>query len=318
MRWKARPASRALVAILILGAAPVARAQKVSTPEGAFELLLPSGARSVGMGQAVVADETGSEGLWWNPAAVARLARAEGAVHHAQTFGFTADLLAAVVPRQPFGVFSLAANLVNLGEQEVTDEVTGVTGTFQIRSTIVAAGYATSFGKRLNAGLTYKVLHVDFAGTTANTSAVDVGAQGRHAIGGGELAVGAALRNMGLKLQYKDEQQADPLPTRLDVGASYARALDQVAPGLAARAAVGVVTGPRTSSLGLRIGGEVAWQSRYFARAGYAKDAPAVSGPSLGLGLHSGRFTVDIGRVFDEFSTQAGTPPTFLSLRVHF
>ena len=34
--------------------------------------LLPTGARAVGMGQAVVASAIGAEALWWNPALIAR------------------------------------------------------------------------------------------------------------------------------------------------------------------------------------------------------------------------------------------------------
>lgn len=308
----------AALALLGVGTADAA-AQETTSPEGAADLLFPSGARSMGIGQAAAALEEGTESLWWNPAGLARQLRPEAAVHHAQTLVFTGDLLAFAFPRQPFGVFTLGANLADYGEQTITDEQTGeVLGTFQMRSTVIGAGYATALGRFVNAGITYKVLRFHFESSVATTSAVDLGVQARRAVSGGELSVGAALRNVGLRLQFKDEQQADPLPTRLDLGAAYARALDEVAPGLAATAALGVVTGPRTAALGLRAGGELSWQRKYFARAGYANQSNVASGPSLGVGLESGRFSIDIARVFDEINTQNGTPPTFLSLRVHF
>jgi hypothetical protein len=273
----------------------------------------------MGIGQAAAALEGGSESLWWNPAGLARLARPEAAVHHAQTLAFTGDLLAFAFPRQPFGVVTVGANLVNYGEQEITDDQTHeVIGTFQMRSTVFAAAYSTPLGHVLNAGITYKVLRFHFESSVATTSAVDLGVQGRHAVAGGELSLGAALRNVGLRLQFKDEQQADPLPTRLDLGVAYARTLETVAPGLAATASFDVVTGPRTAAVGVRAGGELSWQRKYHARAGYANQSNVASGPSLGVGLDAGRFTLDIARVFDEINTQNGTPPTFFSLRVHF
>lgn len=291
-------------------------AQTATAPEGAAELLLPTGARTMGLGQATSALESGTESLWWNPAGLARLARPEAAVHHAQTLAFTGDFLAFALPRQPFGVFMVGANLVNLGTQEITD-AGQVIGTFQLRSTVFAAGYAAAFGRHVNAGLSYKVLRVNFGRSVATTSAVDLGLQGRHALAGGELSVGAALRNVGLRLQYKDERQADPLPTRLDLGLAFSRTLETLAPGLAGVASIDAVTGPRSHALGLRAGGEVGWQGRYFARAGYtARDAPGTAGPSLGLGAESGRFSLDIARVFDAFSAE--TPPMFFSLRVRF
>lgn len=307
-----------LGALLLLGGArTVASAQGTTLPEGASELLLPTGARTMGLGQATAALENGGESLWWNPAGLARLARPEAAVHHAQAIGFTGDLLTFALPRQPFGVFTVAANLIDYGAQEFTDEA-GVVGTFQMRSTVFAAGYATAFGRHVNAGLAYKVLRVHFGSSVAGTSAVDLGVQARHGLGGGELSAGVALRNVGLRLQYKDEQQADPLPTRLDLGVAFVRPLETLAPGLAAMASFDAVTGPRTATVGLRAGGEVSWQGKYFARAGYARAAPGASGPSLGVGLESGRFILDITRVFDAVSTQNGTPPNFFSLRVRF
>ncbi len=294
-----------------------ARAQDATAPEGAAELLLPTGARSLGLGQATAAVVTGTEALWWNPAGLARLAQPEAAVHHAQTLIFTGDFLAFALPRQPFGVFSVAANLINYGDQPLEDDQGNQIGTFQIRSTVFAAGYATAFGRHVNAGLSYKVLRVHFGSSVASTSAVDLGLQGRRGIAGGELSMGASVRNLGLRLQYKDEQQADPLPTRLDLGLAFSRSLETLAPGLAGVASVDVVTGPRSQALGVRAGTEVGWQGRYFVRAGYtANDAPGTAGPSLGLGAESGRFALDIARVFDAFSAE--TPPMFFSLRVRF
>jgi hypothetical protein len=65
--------------------------------------------------------------------------------------------------------------------------------------------------------------------------------------------------------------------------------------------------------------GNVSAQSTLLARAGYVHQAGVDnqgSGPSLGLGLAQGRVSLDITRVFENFSTGLGKPPTYISIRV--
>src|SRR5215216_6971280 len=87
-----------LVASLSAALAEGASAQGPAAEEGALFLLVPVGARAVGMGQAVVADQPGSEAIWWNPAALARAEKRELAIHHSQSLVGTGDALTLVVP----------------------------------------------------------------------------------------------------------------------------------------------------------------------------------------------------------------------------
>src|ERR671927_521341 len=105
-----RPRSR-LAASLALAAALMAplaaRAQGGLAEDGALFLLLPTGARAVGMGQAVVADQPGSEAVWWNAAALARAEKREVAIHHSQSLIGTGDALTLVVPSSVLGVLAV-------------------------------------------------------------------------------------------------------------------------------------------------------------------------------------------------------------------
>src|SRR5215210_1298950 len=106
-------ASRALVAslaALLCGAARPSRAQGAPAEEGALFLLVPVGARAVGMGQAVTAAEDGSEAVWWNPAGLARLEKREAAIHHQRGLGHTADAISIIVPSSLLGVIGLSAH----------------------------------------------------------------------------------------------------------------------------------------------------------------------------------------------------------------
>src|SRR5690554_4620149 len=91
-RWVA-----AAAALLLVWGAP-ARAQGDATDEGAAFLLRPVGARAVGLGQAVIARQDGSEAVWWNPAALGAMTRREITLHHSQDFFATSDALALILP----------------------------------------------------------------------------------------------------------------------------------------------------------------------------------------------------------------------------
>src|SRR5512132_2771913 len=115
--------SVALSALLAGGA----RAQ-VSGSEGSLFLLLPTGAQAVGMGQAMVAAKPGSEGIWWNPASIAGQQKKELAIHHSKTIAGAGDALTFVLPTRSYGTAALSLNILNIGEQQVTDELGGVVG----------------------------------------------------------------------------------------------------------------------------------------------------------------------------------------------
>src|SRR5215203_447377 len=133
---------------LISGVAAVSRAQSGLAQEGALFLLLPVGARSVGMGQAVVADRSGSESVWWNPSAIGAATRREAAIHHSQSVAGTGDAVTVVVPSSLLGVLALSVNIFDYGEQEANPDQspTGGGGTIIPRSFVYAATYATSLG----------------------------------------------------------------------------------------------------------------------------------------------------------------------------
>ena len=81
-----------------------ARAQEgVTGSEGSLFLLLPTGAQAVGMGQTMVAATPGSEGIWWNPASIARADKRELAIHHSKTVAGTGDALTFLTPIRSYG-----------------------------------------------------------------------------------------------------------------------------------------------------------------------------------------------------------------------
>jgi len=160
-------------------------AQHPAMGEGALDLLLPTGARAVALGQAAMAVDGTTESVWWNPSALARMKGTSAAIHHSQSIGGKADALSVVAHSRLLGSFGVSASLRDFGSSGNADESGAEGGTILPRSLIYAATYAAAL-ERLNVGLSYKLVQwrIDCTGPCtgetgimASTSAVDAGAQ---------------------------------------------------------------------------------------------------------------------------------------------
>ena len=321
--------SAGLLAVALPG---VGRAQTVAQ-EGALFLLLPVGARSVGLGQAVVADRSSSELVWWNPSAIGTSTRREAAIHHSQSVAGTGDAVTIVVPSSLLGVLALSVNIFDYGEQQATittDPNEEGAGTIIPRSLVYAATYATPLGSYVTAGITYKLVQfrIDCTGPcpsdvsfSATTSALDLGAQFtiKRSF---PLVIGVAARNVvGIKLQVNDGPQADKIPKRLQVGMQYRLDMPpRIAPETAVRLAFDVADEITLDDPVPRFGADVAFRDRFHVRAGYAFETSRseAGGPSIGLGISAGNLVFDFARVLAGLSADAGRAPTYLSLRYLF
>ena len=319
---------RAAIALISLAATTASAQPSGLTTEGAPFLLLPVGARAVGMGQALVADpEGGTEALWWNPAGVARSDRREVAVHHYETIVGTGDVVSLLIPSSLLGVFSISLYALDYGDTPVVDSAGTQIGSLLVRNVAYAATYATPIGGRMNAGITFKIVQLRFDCTSGcpsfagTSSALDFGAQ--YDLGFiAPVSVGVAVRNVGAPLQVNDSQQADPLPTRIQIGVLYrVPGMERYAPETELQITGDVVDRLSMESPAPRVGAELSWRRRAHLRGGYvfesARSAES-AGPSMGLGLATSNLRLDIATIFEGFSTDAGKRPTYVSLRYLF
>lgn len=324
-RRRSRRRLTGLIGLVAFLAGGPAHAQADLATEGAAFLLIPIGARALGMGQAVVADQQGTEAIWWNPAGIARSEKREVAIHHYESFVGTGDAVSLLFPSSLLGVLSASIYILNYGAQEVTGGGGVRIGSLLPRNLVYAATYATALGSRFNAGITFKVvqLRVDCTGVcgvsfVSTTSALDLGAQ-YHITDVVPLSFGVAIRNMGLRLQVNDRPQADPLPTRMQVGLLYrVTMLERLVKETEVRLSGDVLDEPSLDSPALRLGLDVGWQKRVHLRGGYVFDNSQASGPSIGFGLALGDLHVDLARLFEGFSDEATQAPTYVSLRYFF
>jgi hypothetical protein len=310
----------ALLALCALMLAPSIAAAQANN--GAVDLLFPIGARATGMGTAFVAEQ-GSEAVWWNPAGLSRMTKPEFALDHFENINIKGDAASFILPVKPIGVFAFSARLFDAGQGEGTDSTNTPTSDFINRTFVLGASFAADFGSAFDAGVTYHLFRGQVGNEPAfGTSAVDIGIQYRP-IPSKPLRIGLEVRNLGLSLQVRDQPQADELPMRVHLGISYDPTFAELPKELSTRVTAEVVGDKSAQNREIRLGAQLGYAtgpSRVFIRAGYVKqqgvDASLVTGPSLGLGLTSGRVQLDIARIFDSFSTGLGAPPTYISIRV--
>ena len=329
MRPRRSSVRRAFAVAALIGAylldSPSLAAQ--SSTDGALFLLLPVGAQTVGMAQAAVAERLGSEAVWSNPSGIARQSKREVAIHHSETIAARGDVVTFLVPVRHVGAFAASVNLLDFGNQQITDPGGTPIGLVLPRNILFAGTFGATVGKSMSLGMSYKRLQyrVDCSGQCANvstftatSSAVDFGAQ-YDIPGDSTVRLGASVRNIGTKLQVNDREQADPLPTRIEVGASWRLAfVAKYVSDIDVRLAGDVVTTKSADDPSARIGTDITYQKTVHLRGGYIANDTDGANTSVGFGLGTGRLLFDIARTFGGLSKDAGKTPTYISLRFLF
>ncbi len=320
-----------------LVAAPVAAQQQTpsgsdpSSTEGALFLLLPVGARAVAMGRAMTA-LAGPESAFWNPAGLA-------GVRHSQVMLFRGDnpvgpatAISALLVRHGVGTIGLSYFLLDGGSQELRDANGNDLGTISVRNHLGVASAAAHLGTRVNIGLNLKVIQFRFscrglctdAGITATTYAIDGGIQFVPADSSDlPLRIGATIAHLGPRLQVRNAEQADPLPTRIRLAAAY----DVVSSFFDTDEINGWVTveiqermrTPRSPSLYLGSEFTAGGTDQLALRAGYVVgDLDQENGARVGLGLRHERFDLSIAKSLAVSTLTGETEPVYVTFAVHF
>lgn len=328
----ARRAVAVVLGLLAVGPSGRLAAQEPPLNAGALFLVFPVGAQAVGMGQTATAAAGRGEAAFWNPAGLATLSADEFALHSASLVAGRSNVLGAYFPSRGIGVIGGAVYLVDYGDLDRTDINGNTIARIAPRNFEFLASYATNLTGSFVFGISYKLVQFrvdcsgdcrDFPAGTGVTHGLDLG--GQFTVGpGSPLRIGVALRNIGFRLQVNNQAQADPLPTRLAIGAIYdvrlrpatGRTFDQ-AFDVKLAADVDSPWGQMGQSE-TRLGLDIGYQRLVRVRAGYAFVQDGLSGPSVGLGVESGSLGVDLARAFLTGSDLQVENPTFFSFRVSF
>ncbi|MCH7563456.1 MAG: PorV/PorQ family protein [Gemmatimonadetes bacterium] len=196
-------------------------------PEGALFLLLPVGAQGISLGRAMTA-VPGSESAFWNPAGLAGIVESRLMVFRGNHLVGEATAVSTLFSHQPLGVFGISYQLLDVGDQDLTDSEGNVLGTINVRSHIGVASVATQLTDWLDVGVNFKVVQFNLGcrgqcpdvGVRSAGWAVDAGIQARP-ISGVPLRLGAMFAHLGPDFQVENADQADPLPSRIRVSVGY-------------------------------------------------------------------------------------------------
>ncbi len=196
---------------LVLATAPIGVTLASGTSGSQF-LGVGVGARTMGMGGAAVSLADDGTALFWNPAGLAQAPGHTFSLSHVSWFGDASYQYASYsLPLGERGALGLA-----IEQGSVSWDNTGE-GTFEAGDFMGAVGYARRLRPNLGVGGSLKYIAGSLGDDEASSYAFDLGAVYRLS----EAAtLGAAVRNMGAAVSYRDAE--DPLPATIVVGGSLA------------------------------------------------------------------------------------------------
>ncbi len=324
-------------ALAVLVAAPVTAQSQTpsgndpSSTEGALFLLLPVGARAVSMGRAMTALE-GPESAFWNPAGLAGVRHSQVVIFRGDNPVGPATAISMLLVKNHVGTIGLSYFLLDGGTQELRDAYGNDLGTISVRNHLGVASAAARLGKRVNIGVNLKLVQFRFscrglctdAGITATTYAIDGGLQFVPADSSDlPLRIGATIAHLGPRLQVRNAEQADPLPTRIRLAAAY----DVVRSFFDTDQMNGWVTvelqermrDPGSPSLYLGSEFKAGGTDQLALRAGYVVgDLDQENGARVGLGLRHERFELSIAKSLAVSTLTGETEPVYVTFAVDF
>lgn len=219
---------------VILGAMLTISSAFAITSTGAVWLLIAPGARAEAMGEAHVAIADDAYASYYNPAGLAYMKNNElGAMYSKWLPNLVNDMyytfLTGGYKVPDVGTFGGHMIYLNLGEQQWTDEYGNSLGTFYSYMMAFSGSYATKITNNsalgVNLKFAYQMLSKVSTGSEQGNGdsfhlGFDVGYQIRRLLNN-RLDLGVAISNVGPKIAFIDEAQADPQPTNLKLGLNF-------------------------------------------------------------------------------------------------
>lgn len=331
----------ALSAVLLLPAATQAQAEidpplfQLSTSdqvrasdEGALFLLLPSGAQGVALGRAMTALSS-SESAFWNPAGLASLHGNRILLMRGEHVAGEATGFSGIWGRSEAGALGVSYQLLDVGTQDLTDDMGTVLGSITIRSHQAVLSGALRFGPRLRVGTNLKSLQFRVTcrgqcldgNISATAYAMDLGAQSTP-FSSLPLEMGLMIAHLGPKFRVANSEQADPLPTRIRIGAAYDVLDGLVDEELAMHLILEVEDRLRDpGNTSLFVGSEflAGVADQVFVRGGYIfGNQNQTDGAALGFGVRYERFEFGIARSLARGGPSSGDEPIHLTLGLAF
>lgn len=205
-------------------------------------LLLAPDSRAGGIGESGSGLADNSAAIFWNPAGIAFLTGSEFSFTHSNWLPqFNLDLFYDYATYYQYmedlnGSITASITFMNFGEFVRTGEDSPIAlGTFRSFDGALTLGYATKISNDWGMGFNFRLIHSRLSDSGAGkeigsgvstTVSFDIATMWRPAhlelpfLGdiGNNFSVGLNLSNLGPKIYYMQQSQADPIPTSLRVG----------------------------------------------------------------------------------------------------
>jgi len=293
-----------LALLLFAGAVGTAQAQSQA---GAQSTLIAPGARSDGMGRAYAAVANDANMIWWNPGAMAFTRGHDASFMYTQLVPDLAtdvnfSYLAYVQHVEGWGGLGASVGYLSYGKSEGTDDNGDPTGEFSSYEIAPTIAYGTEVADNFGFGVSLKLIRVDLAPALVTldgragrgtTFGADIGAL--YKVPSMKTAFAAVIQNLGPKIAYIDEDQADPLGRNLKVGVSYTPFENEVHRIMVAADANRFLL--PDEKLGVSVwnaGLEYEFNRLIALRVGYISDpVGTITSPTYGLGLSYKGFRFD-------------------------
>ena len=230
-----------LIIVLFTSAGMIKAQGQTAVP---FLILAPD-SRAGGIGESGGGLADNSAGIYWNPAGIAFLTGSEVSITHSNWLPqFNLDLFYDYATYRQFvedlnGSITASITYMNFGEFVRTGQGSpDPIGTFRSFDAAVTLGYATKLSSDWGLGFNFRLIYSRLADKGAGSGAeqdqegvatsvsFDVAAMWRPShfelplIGdlSNRFSIGMNLANVGPKIYYMNQAQADPIPTNLRLG----------------------------------------------------------------------------------------------------
>ncbi len=232
-----------LVSVMFLGLPKINYAQgEAAVP---FLMLAPD-SRAGGIGESGTGLADNSAAIFWNPAGIAFLTGSELSITHSNWLpAFNLDIFYDYLTYRTYiedlsGSITASITYMNFGEFVFTGEDSPQPlGTFSAFDAALTLGYATKLGTDWGIGGNFRLIHSRLAPKSigvgeeqgegvATSVSFDIAGMWRPstlnifgAEFGNRFSIGANLSNLGPKINYIDQAQADPIPTNFRLGFAF-------------------------------------------------------------------------------------------------
>jgi hypothetical protein len=257
---------------------------------GAPELRIPVGARYLGMAGSPIANVTGLEAIYWNPAGVDFSPNSANAIFSYRKYiaDMTMDYAAASGRLGDFGSVGLSFRSLGVGDINVTtmDQPDGTGEMFSPTYFVLGFTYSKQLTDRISVGANFNLINESIDRVSASAFSFDFGVQYRNMLEVEGLDLGVVIKNLGAPIKFDGNalfvNSVDPIadrgPTYLKIDAASAELPSELSIGLSYKIkfdeengiiASGTFQNNNYTYDDYKIGAEYSFKDMLYVRAGY-------------------------------------------------